>query len=187
MENTIAALRRSAEIKTAMTQDHVLLGEIDRTISRLEECIKAGGTVLSCGNGGSACDSIHLTEELVARFKRERPGIRAHHFQDPGVLTCWGNDYSYDQVFERQAETFCGTNDALIAISTSGNSENVIKAVNVAKSKGSFTAALTGRGGGKLAGLCDTAIVVPADETERIQEAHITIIHIICDALDHAF
>lgn len=185
MANTIAdILSRSAEIKSAMAQDTVFLGQIQKAADMLVACVRKGGTIYSCGNGGSACDSMHLTEELVARYKRERPGIKAAHMQDGAMLTCWSNDYEYASVFERYADTFCGPADALVAISTSGKSDSILRAVRKARAKGTATIGLTGKGGGELKGLCDAALVVPADETERIQEAHITIVHIFCELLE---
>jgi D-sedoheptulose 7-phosphate isomerase len=129
---------------------------------------------------------MHFTEELVARYKRERPGIKAAHFHDPSVITCWSNDYTFETVFERQARTFCGPLDTLVGISTSGNSANVIRAVNAAKEKGTTTIGLLGKDGGKLATLCDIPLVVPSNATERIQEVHITFVHIFCELLESA-
>lgn len=127
---------------------------------------------------------MHLVEELVARYKRERPGVRAHHFGDPSTLTCWSNDYSFEGAYERQVKTFCGPNDLLIAISTSGNSKNIVRAVTAAKALGTYVVGFLGKDGGVLKPLCNTAIVVPSSETERIQEVHITIIHILCELLE---
>jgi D-sedoheptulose 7-phosphate isomerase len=106
------------------------------------------------------------------------------HFGDPGTLTCWGNDYDFSSVFERQAKTFCTGKDAVVAISTSGNSANILKAVAAAKACGSMVIGLTGKDGGKLAPLCDVSLVVPDVATERIQECHITVIHIWCELLE---
>ncbi len=176
----------SAEIKSVIAADPVFLNSIAASADKMLECIRNGGTIYSCGNGGSACDSMHLTEELVARFKRERPGIKAMHFQDPGSLTCWSNDYSYDSLFERYVKTFCGAKDCLVVISTSGNSSNILKAVDAAKSCGTFTIGLSGKGGGQIKENCDLCLVVPADVTERIQEIHITIIHTWCELIETA-
>jgi D-sedoheptulose 7-phosphate isomerase len=127
---------------------------------------------------------MHLCEELVARYKRTRPGIKALHFLDPGTLTCWANDFSFDEAFGRYAETFCGDKDLLVAISTSGNSKNVLCAAQAAKAKGSKIVALSGKDGGELAKIADCSIVIPSSETERIQEVHITVIHIWCELLE---
>lgn len=177
-------LLRSAAIKTALANDSAMLAALQRAADMLKETASAGGTIYSCGNGGSACDAMHLAEELVARYKRERPGIRAMHLVDPGILTCWSNDYDFDGVFARQIETFGKKGDVLVAISTSGNSKNVLRAVEAAKSLGVSTIALCGKDGGKLAPICDISLVVPVSETERIQESHITFIHILCELLE---
>lgn len=174
----------SAKIKEALAKDPTFLRGITDSTHRLINTVKAGGTIYTCGNGGSTADAMHLTEELVARYKRERPGIKAMHLMDPAVITCWSNDYSFETVFARQVETFCSPSDTVIGISTSGNSKNIIAAVNAAKAKGAFTIGLLGKDGGALKGMCDLALVVPAQETERIQEVHITIIHTWCELLE---
>jgi len=177
-------LLESARIKNSIANDDALLALIEKAGKILKEKVAAGGTIYACGNGGSACDAMHLTEELVARYKRDRPGIRAMHFLDPATMTCWGNDYSFDSVFARQAETFCKAEDVLIAFSTSGNSKNIIQAVNAAKARSTFTIGLTGKDGGELLSTCDLSIVIPSYETERIQETHITLVHVFCEMLE---
>ena len=187
MKSTITqAVQGSIQVKQQILSDTGLLAAIEKVGQLLLTVDAQKGTVYSCGNGGSACDAMHLTEELVARYKRERRGVRAVHFLDAGTMSCWSNDYSFSTVFERQVETFCSERDLLVAISTSGNSENVIRAVTKAKEKKCPTIGLLGKGGGKLKDLCDIALVVPAQETERIQEAHILIIHILCEIVDLA-
>lgn len=180
-------LSESASLKASLSKDATFITTLSTAATRLAECAKAGGTIYACGNGGSSCDAMHLCEELVARYKRDRPGIKALHFSDPGVLTCWGNDISFEDAFARYAETFCSSKDVLVAISTSGNSKNVLKAVEAARAKGTFIIGLTGKDGGKLAGTADIAIVVPSSATERIQEVHITCIHIWCELLETQF
>jgi D-sedoheptulose 7-phosphate isomerase len=127
---------------------------------------------------------MHLVEELVAKYKRERRGIRAQHLMDPSVMTCWGNDHSFEDCYRRSVEVFCRENDVLVAISTSGNSSNVLAAVEQAKSQGTKVIGLTGRTGGELLQQSDVALVVPSQLTERIQEAHITIVHIWLELLE---
>lgn len=151
---------------------------------QLVTIIKAGGRIYSCGNGGSACDSMHLTEELVARYLRERPGIPAHHLQDAATLTCWSNDYDYSGVFERQVATLVTDKDALIVFSTSGNSKNITKAAIKGKEKGAFTVAFSGKDGGELKGICDKSLIVESGVTSHIQEGHIAVVHIICDIME---
>ncbi len=177
-------LSDSANLKSTLSVSTEFTESVGKAAEALFAVVKSGGTVYACGNGGSTCDAMHLCEELVARYKRNRPGIRAMHFMDPSFLTCWGNDFSLEDAFRRAAETFCTDKDVLIAISTSGNSKNVIHAVHAAKSKGSKVIGLLGRDGGALAPLVDIPIVVPASATERIQEVHITVIHIWCELLE---
>ncbi len=185
MTDTIrSALQASIQTKQAILDSAPLLSGIQAAATRLIACARAGGTIFACGNGGSSCDAMHFVEELVARYKRDRPGIRAQHFSEPGILTCWSNDYEFASVFERQADTFCKPGDVLVGISTSGNSENVLRAVTAAKKRASWTLGLLGRDGGKLKSVCDQALIVPSPATERIQESHITIIHILCELVE---
>lgn len=177
-------LLASAAMKTSLAANADFLKLVESSARGLAKTVKSGGIIYACGNGGSSCDAAHLCEELVARYKRERPGIKAIHFADPGTLTCWANDYEYAGAYERQVRTFCSKNDTLVAISTSGNSENILRAAKAAKAAGTFVIGLTGKDGGKLASLADCTLVVPVKDTERIQEAHITVIHIWCELLE---
>lgn len=137
-----------------------------------------GGTAFSCGNGGSMCDAIHFAEELTGKFREERMALPAIAISDSGYLSCVGNDYGYDEIFARFISGVAKKGDVLLAISTSGNSKNILRAAEVAKSKGVFVIGLTGKDGGKLANLCDVEIRVPHDGyADRIQEIHIKIIH----------
>ena len=185
MTQTIAAiLTESSNLKAALAQDARFVSAVEAAYKVIEATVRSGGTIYACGNGGSTCDAMHLCEELVARYKRTRPGIRAMHFMDPSMLTCWGNDVGFDDAFARYAETFCTPKDCLISISTSGNSKNVIAATTKAKERGAKVIGLLGKDGGKLASLCNESIIVPSQATERIQEAHITVIHIWCELLE---
>ena len=188
MNNTISTISEildaSAQLKTSLAQDPSFLSSVSAAYKIMAETVSRGGTIYACGNGGSTCDAMHLCEELVARYKRNRPGIKAMHFMDPSVLTCWGNDVGFDDAFARYAETFCTEKDVVIGISTSGNSRNVIAALTAAKARGSSVIGLLGRDGGVIAPLCNAAIIVPSQATERIQEAHITVIHIWCELLE---
>ena len=175
------ALDESARIKLALRDQ---APEVLRMADAVADAFRAGNRLYACGNGGSACDAMHLVEELVARYKRERPGLPAHHLIDGATLTCWANDYDWDSVFQRQVETLVRPGDVLVALSTSGNSMNVIRAVEAAHARGAVTLGLLGRDGGRLAALCTQAIVVPAQATERIQEGHITIIHLLCELVE---
>lgn len=155
-------------------------------------CVKTllnGQTIFFCGNGGSAADSQHLAAEIVGRFETERRPLKAIAFTvDTSILTAVSNDYGYDQIFARQAEALIRPQDLLIGLSTSGNSRNIILAMEKAKSQGAYTAALTGLDGGALAklNLCDICVKVPSQVTARIQEAHILIGHALCAEIDNA-
>lgn len=178
------ALRASIDVREKLLKDTDFQAAFAAAAAECLKCVSRGGTIYACGNGGSACDAMHLAEELVARYKRERPGIKAMHFLDAGTISCWSNDYSYDSVFARQVSTFCTKNDLLVLFSTSGNSKNLIEAAEAAKKQGTFTLGLLGKGGGKLKDLVSLALVVPCGETERIQEIHITLVHALCEHLE---
>lgn len=161
--------------------------EIDRIATVLIECVKRGGTIFWCGNGGSAADSQHLAAEMIGRFRRERrPFCSVALTTNTSILTAVGNDYGYDEIFSRQVAGLVRVGDVVVGLSTSGNSRNVVMAMGVAKSRSAATVGLLGRDGGALRSLCDYFIVIPSDDTARIQEAHITIGHIFCDLVEQA-
>ncbi|HZN03342.1 MAG TPA: SIS domain-containing protein [Candidatus Polarisedimenticolia bacterium] len=150
------------------------------------EVLARGGKVLACGNGGSASDAQHFAAELVGRYKDERPALAAVALTSDGaVLTCLANDYDYERIFARQVEALGRPGDLLLAISTSGRSPNVLRALETARARGLSTAALLGRDGGPALPLADVAVVVEDEETARIQEGHALLIHLLCEALDH--
>lgn len=152
------------------------------------ETLKSENKILIAGNGGSAADAQHFAAELVGRFEIERKGLPAIALTtDSSILTSIGNDYSYDYIFARQIEALAFPGDIFVGISTSGNSENIVRAVEKAKEKGVFTIGLLGKDGGKLAEMCDEALIVPSDKTARIQELHEMCIHIMCTFIDNAF
>lgn len=158
---------------------------IDKSIQELVQSLRNGGKILLCGNGGSAADSQHIAAELTGRFIKERPPLAAIALStDTSALTCIGNDYSFAEIFSRQVRALGRVGDCLIAISTSGNSVNVLKAVADAKALGICTIGLSGRDGGTLAREADICIVVPSAVTARIQEAHILIGHTICGGIE---
>lgn len=159
-------------------------GTIHRIATLVADAFRAGHRLYACGNGGSACDAMHLVEELVARYKRDRPGLPAHHFLDAPTLTCWSNDYDFASAFQRQVEAMVRPGDVLVALSTSGSSENVLRAVHAANERGALTVGLAGRDGGRMRGVCTELLVVPSDATERIQEGHITVIHLVCELVE---
>lgn len=148
--------------------------------------LKNGGKVLIAGNGGSAADSQHISAELIGRFMKERKGLPAIALTtDSSILTCMGNDYGYNSIFKRQIEALGNKGDVFIGISTSGNSENIIEAVNEANNKGVITIGLLGKDGGKLKSLCDYNITFPYTETARIQEHHIMTYHLMCEFIEN--
>ncbi len=140
--------------------------------------IRGGGRIFSCGNGGSMCDAMHFAEELTGRFRRDRAALPAIAISDPSHITCTANDYGYEYIFSRYIDAFGKTGDVLLAISTSGNSANVLKAVQSAHEKGMQVVALTGKTGGRLAEVCDVELRAPRSTwSDRVQEIHIKIIH----------
>lgn len=151
---------------------------IENAGKSLSEALKSGNKIISCGNGGSMCDAMHFAEELSGRFRENRKALAAISISDPSHLSCVGNDYGYDQVFSRYIEAIGNKGDVLLAISTSGNSVNVIKAIAAAKEKGMVVIGLTGKDGGKMAQLCDIEIRAPHSQyADRAQEIHIKVIH----------
>ncbi len=152
------------------------------------EALKNQKKIILFGNGGSAADAQHIAAELVGRFKKERRALPAIALTtDTSALTAIGNDYGFEDIFSRQIEALAEQGDVAVGISTSGNSANVIKALEVAKESGCKSVGLIGRDGGKMAGVCDASVIVPSNDTARIQEMHIMIGHIICAAIDEAF
>jgi D-sedoheptulose 7-phosphate isomerase len=148
--------------------------------------IQNGGKILSCGNGGSMCDAMHFAEELTGRYRGDRQAIPAQAISDVSHMSCVSNDYGYDFVFSRYIEAFGKEGDVLLGISTSGNSKNVINAIEIAKSKGMKVIGLTGKNGGKIAELCDVEIRAPYSEfADRAQEIHIKVIHSLIDFVEN--
>ena len=146
----------------------------------------AGGTVFSCGNGGSHCDAMHFAEELTGRYRKDRKALGALALGDPSHVTCVSNDYGFDQIFSRQLAGLGRDGDVLIGLSTSGNSKNVIEAFKVAKDKRIYTVALLGKTGGELKSMADLPIVVPAQTSDRVQEIHIKLIHTVIESVERA-
>jgi D-sedoheptulose 7-phosphate isomerase len=177
--------KASIAVKQALTrQDYETVQSMaDAVVAAL----RGGGKVLLFGNGGSAADAQHLAAELVSRFYKERAGLPALALTvNTSVLTAVANDYAFDRVFERQVEALARKGDIVVGISTSGNSPNVLKAVERAKAMGCQTVGMTGRKGGRLAGTVDICFRAPSDDTPRIQEVHITAGHILCQLVEEA-
>ena len=177
-------IEHQATIKLVHEQ---LLPVISQSAERLCDVLNAGNKILVCGNGGSAADAQHFAAELVGRFELERGGLPAIALTtDTSILTAVGNDYGFEQLFSRQVEALAGPGDALIGISTSGNSENVLLAMQKASAIGCLTIGLTGKDGGAIAKTADLSINVAVDRTARVQEAHLMILHLICEQIDVA-
>ncbi len=178
-------ITESIAVKQAMIQSQAIMEVVSETAVSIAETIKKGGKLVLCGNGGSASDALHFAGEIVGRFQQERSAWPAVVLNaDVATMTAIANDYGYGNVFARQAQGFLNSGDLFIGISTSGNSENIFRAVEVAKVKGAKTAALLGKGGGKIGKVVDYPIIVPCDTTARIQESHITLIHIMCEIVE---
>ncbi|SKC33185.1 Phosphoheptose isomerase [Photobacterium piscicola] len=173
-------LTDAADVLNRFLNDDKNLADIEAAAKLLADSFKQGGKVLSCGNGGSHCDAMHFAEELTGRYRDDRPGYPGIAISDPSHLSCVSNDFGYEYVFSRYLEAVGAKGDVLFGLSTSGNSANILKAIAVAQAKGMKTIALTGKDGGKMAGLADVEIRVPHfGYADRIQEIHIKIIHIL--------
>lgn len=194
-KDTLERLRARASqhfldsIAVKQAAEKILPQQVARGIVAMTDCLRAGGKVMACGNGGSAADAQHFAAELIGRFERERQELAAIALTtDTSILTAVGNDYSYDEIFSKQVRGLGKKGDILIGISTSGNSKNVVKAIEASKKMGIKIIALTGNGGGKIASLLDADDVhlcAPSTRTARIQETHLVLLHALCDGVDH--
>jgi D-sedoheptulose 7-phosphate isomerase len=160
------------------------ISAVEKAISQFVLTIKGDGRILSCGNGGSMCDSMHFVEELTGRYRKDRAPVAAMSMGDPSHITCVANDYGFEYIFSRHVQAWGRSGDTLLAISTSGNSENVINAAAEAKKKGMKVVGLLGKTGGKLRDMVDIPIVVDCEITDRIQEIHIKCIHIFIEGIE---
>ncbi len=187
VEKINSALRESIRVKEAIAGNEILTLRIEQAAFLFIEAFREGRKVLFCGNGGSAADAQHLAAELSGRFRMERRPLHAVALSvNSSAVTAIGNDYGFDEIFARQVEAAGKEGDVLLVLSTSGNSENILRAVETALSKGMHVIALTGESGGRLASMDLLLINVPSSDTARIQEAHITIGHIICELCETA-
>ena len=162
---------------------------LEQAADLVAESLGEGGKVLACGNGGSACDAMHFCEELTGRYRKDRPALAAVSLTDPGHLTCVANDYGFEHVFARGVEALGREGDVLVALSTSGNSPNVVRAVETAQGRGLRTIALLGKDGGALAGACDLQWIIPgvpleAPTADRIQEIHMLVLHALVEGVE---
>ncbi|MFN5169006.1 MAG: D-sedoheptulose 7-phosphate isomerase [Cyclobacteriaceae bacterium] len=176
----VQELQQAASVLQQVLSSPELLSKIDAAARVMSESVKQGGKIISCGNGGSHCDAMHFAEELTGKYREPRQAIPAICISDPSHISCVGNDYGYDHIFSRYLEALGNQGDVLLGITTSGNSANVVKAAEVARTKGMKVIMLTGNSGGKVAPLADIEIRVPHQGfADRIQEIHIKIIHIL--------
>ena len=178
-------LQDSIDVKQTILADHAMLSAIADVAQRCVDTLRSGNKLLLAGNGGSASDAQHIAAELVGRFEVDRKGLPAIALTtNASQLTAISNDYGYEAVFSRQVQAFGAKGDLFIGLSTSGNSANVVAAAEVAKAQGLTIVGMTGKSGGKLEALCDACLKIPSTNTARIQEAHITVGHIVCAQIE---
>lgn len=171
--------------ETIVAMQAECMEDISRFAEACRSAIASGRTIYLMGNGGSACDCQHFAAELVGRFQKERQAMAAVAMTtDTSILTALGNDYGFETIFSRQVEALVRPGDLVVGISTSGNSANIVKALEKANERGAVTVGLTGRSGGKMRGLCDICICIPSDVTARIQEAHLLVEHLVCQRIE---
>ena len=184
-EHVLKALTEAREALDALMADDATLEAVSLAAHRMAQAIRVGNKILSCGNGGSLCDAMHFAEEMTGRYRQNRPGYAAIAIADASHMSCVGNDYGYLDVFSRYVEAVGQKGDVLLAITTSGTSANVIKAVEAAKAKGMIVVGLTGKKDSALAQKADIAIVTPAGHwADRVQELHIKCIHIMIELVE---
>ncbi len=179
-----ANLTDARDLLEVVLSDETFLKTLQEAMEKMSSCFKEGGKILSCGNGGSMCDAMHFAEELSGRYWKNREPLPAMAISDPGHMSCVANDFGYSDIFSRTAFAFLRPGDMLLAISTSGQSENVLKAVDAAKDRGALVIGLLGKGGGPLKEKCDFPLVVPSHSTGRIQEIHIKLIHLLIEGVE---
>lgn len=185
MLNLQEYILESASVKQNLASNTDLISNLHRAIDLCKECFKNGNKILIAGNGGSAADAQHFAAEFVGRYKKERKGYPALALTtDTSCLTAWANDYDYETVFSRQVEALGKSGDIFVGISTSGNSKNILRAIEKAKNLGLHTVAILGKDGGIIKNIADITLLVPSNNTPRIQEAHIMLIHIICEEVE---
>lgn len=180
-----AHFKEAADVLSAFNSNPENFAKIEEAGRIMASAVKAGNKIISCGNGGSLCDAMHFAEEMTGRFRGDRQSLPAVSISDPAHITCTANDYGFDQIFSRYVEGVGQSGDVLLAISTSGNSANVLAAAEAARAKGMKVVALTGKDGGKLAGSCDVEVRAPQSQfADRVQEIHIKVIHSLIDFIE---
>lgn len=179
-----ASFFEAQRVIEAFIAQPAMMRRVDEVAELAVECYRREGKVLVCGNGGSLCDAAHFAEELTGRFRKDRRPLGAIALADAGHLTCVANDYGFEHVFSRGVEALARAGDVLIVLSTSGNSANILRAVEAGRAKQLKTVALLGKGGGKLRDQCDVQIVVPGETADRIQELHMLILHTVVELIE---
>lgn len=184
-DHVLAHLTEAADALARLRQDEETLDSVVRAVMLMAEALRAGGKILSCGNGGSLCDAMHFAEELSGRYREDRPALAALCLSDPGHLTCVGNDYGFDRVFARGVEALGRPGDVLVGFSTSGRSPNVVTAARAAREIGMSVIALTGRSGSELETVADLTLITPGGRyADRVQELHIKLVHAMIDGIE---
>ncbi len=184
IENIKNSFQNAAETFAQFAADQNTINITEKVSIIIAECFRKGNKLLIFGNGGSSTDAMHFAEELTGKFRKDRKPLPAISLTDPSHITCVANDYGFEEVFARGVEALGKNGDIAIGISTSGNSENVIRALNKAKELGMVTIALIGMDGGKMKNICNYEIIVPGKTTDRIQELHITVLHVIIETIE---
>ena len=184
MKNILRSYQDSLRYLQNFLEDEKNLAKTKSVAAKLADTLLAGGKAISCGNGGSMCDAMHFAEEFTGRFCNDRPALPAIALSDPSYLTCVGNDYGFEQIFSRGVAAYGQKGDFLVAISTSGNSANVLAAVQEAKKRGMYCVGFLGKDGGKLLKECHEYFLIPAATSDRVQEVHMVILHIIIQEVE---
>lgn len=184
MQSIRRSLARAGDALRALSESNSLQADIARAIDVVAGALQAGHKVLAIGNGGSCADAVHFCEELTGRFRKDRRPLAAIACADAGHITCTANDYGFDEVFARWVTALARPGDVLIALSTSGNSPNILKALDAAEAAKAHRIALLGRDGGAARARCDLSLIVPGETTDRIQELHMLILHMIVECVE---
>lgn len=183
-ESIERAWEEAEKLLRAFREDREVRKSMDRAVEGVLECFARGGKILCCGNGGSMCDAMHFAEEWSGRFRFDRKPFPAIALSDPAHMSCVANDYGFAHVFSRQVEALANRGDILLLLSTSGNSENIVKAAAAARERGALVYGFLGKGGGAVLPYCDVAILAPGDGSDRIQELHMLALHSLIEACE---
>lgn len=179
-----SSIQTAVTVLNAFASDDAAVDRIETVAKACADKLRAGGKILACGNGGSSCDAAHFCEELTGRFRNDREPIAAIACSDAAHITCTANDYGFDEIFARFVKALATDSDVVVLLSTSGNSTNIIRALEEAEARGATTVALLGKTGGQLAGRCTFEWIVPGETSDRIQELHMLILHCIVEGIE---